>query len=114
MNDRIEIVNKRIEECPDIVQNSDVIIMNNPFEFFVPESVHIEIWKFLKANIQNGTILVTRPPIETTFKNLNTGISLNKWVKPYKVEKTIEESQMFVSLSLDATERSNIKFYEVL
>ncbi|XP_017754294.1 PREDICTED: uncharacterized protein LOC108546611 [Eufriesea mexicana] len=114
MNDRIEILNKRIEECPDIVQSSDVIIMNNPFEFFVSESVHIEIWKFLKANIRKGTILVTRPPIETTFKNLKTGISLNKWIKPYKLGKTIQESQMFVSLSLDTTERSNIKFYEVL
>ncbi|CAK9798897.1 hypothetical protein ANTQUA_LOCUS1771 [Anthophora quadrimaculata] len=113
MNDRIEIVNKRIEECPDIVQESDIIIMNNPFEFYVSESVHIEIWKFLKANIQSGTILITRPPIETTFKSLKTGISINKWVKRYESEKT-EELEVFESSILDPAEHSDIQFYEVL
>ncbi|XP_029037389.1 uncharacterized protein LOC114873327 [Osmia bicornis bicornis] len=114
MNDRIEIVNKRIEECPEIVQKSDIIIMNNPFEFYVAESVHIEIWKFLKANIQSGTILVTRPPIETTFKTLKTGISISKWLRPYESEKFTREPQVFGSLILDPNEHSDIRFYEVL
>ncbi|XP_076290806.1 uncharacterized protein LOC143214086 isoform X2 [Lasioglossum baleicum] len=114
MNDRIEIVNKKIEQCPDIVQSSDIIIINNPFEFYVPESVHIEIWKFLKANIQKGTILVTRPSIETTFKTLKTGISTKKWIKPYEVDKSTQEPQVFGSLVLDPNEHSNITFYEVL
>ncbi|XP_076648703.1 uncharacterized protein LOC143356690 [Halictus rubicundus] len=114
MNDRIEIVNKKIEECPDIVQSSNIIIMNNPFEFYVPESVHTEIWKFLKANIQKGTILVTRPSIETTFKTLKTGISIKKWIKPFEVDKSAQESQVFGSLVLDPNEHSDITFYEVL
>lgn len=114
MNDRIEIVNKKIEECPDIVQSSNIIVMNNPFEFYVPESVHTEIWKFLKANIQKGTILVTRPSLETTFKTLKTGISTKKWVKPYEVDKSTQEPQVFGSLVLDPNEHSNITFYEVL
>ncbi|KOC62465.1 hypothetical protein WH47_04125 [Habropoda laboriosa] len=113
MNDRIEVVNKRIEECPDIIQKSDIIIMNNPFEFYVSESTHIEIWKFLKANIQRGTILIIRPPIETTFKSLKTGISINEWVKPYKAEKT-EGLEIFEASILDPTEHSNIQFYEAL
>ncbi|XP_076757206.1 uncharacterized protein LOC143427159 [Xylocopa sonorina] len=113
MNDRVEIVNKRIEECPDIVQKSDVIIMNNPFEFYVPELVHIEIWKFLKANIKSGTILVTRPPIETTFKSLETGISIKKWLKPYESKRTVRESNIFASTALDLSEHSDIEFYEV-
>lgn len=114
MNDRIEIVNKRIEECPEIVQKSDIIIMNNPFEFYVAESVHIEIWKFLKANIQSGTILVTRPPIETTFKTLKTGISISKWLRPHESETFTRETQVFGSLILDPNEHSDIRFYEVL
>ncbi|XP_033335068.1 uncharacterized protein LOC117225532 [Megalopta genalis] len=114
MNDRIEIVNKRIEECPEIVQSSNVIIMNNPFEFYVPDSVHTEIWKFLKANIQKGTILVTRPSVETTFKTLKTGISVKKWLKPFELDKNAQDLQVFGSLVLDPTEYSDITFYEVL
>lgn len=113
MNDRIEIVHKRIEECPEIVQTSDVIIMNNPFEFYVSESVHREIWKFLIANIQSRTILVTKPSIETIFKNLRIG-SANKWVKFYKPEKTVEEFEIYGSVALESVEHEDIKFYEVL
>ncbi|XP_012154438.2 uncharacterized protein LOC100877832 isoform X1 [Megachile rotundata] len=114
MNDRIEVVNNRIEKCPEIVQQSNIIIMNNPFEFYVSDSVHIEIWKFLRENIQKGTILVTRPSIETTFKTLNTGISINKWLKPYRPQKFTGEPQVFGSLILDPDEHSDIHFYEVL
>ncbi|XP_015440429.1 PREDICTED: uncharacterized protein LOC107195157 [Dufourea novaeangliae] len=113
MNDRIEIVNKRIEECPDIVQSSNVIIMNNPFEFYVPESVHTEIWKFLKANIQRGTILVTRPAIETTLMNLKTGILMKNWIKPFKSDRITKGPQVFGSLTFDSDEHSEINFYEV-
>ncbi|XP_031850207.1 uncharacterized protein LOC116435118 [Nomia melanderi] len=113
MNDRIEIINKRIEECPDIVQRSNIIIMNNPFEFYVPESVHVEIWKFLKANIQKGTILITRPAVETTFKTLNTGILVKKWLKPCQLDRFIQEPQVFGSLVLDPNEHCDISLYEV-
>ncbi|KAG6799929.1 hypothetical protein HZU73_04737 [Apis mellifera caucasica] len=110
MNDRIEIVNKRIEMCPDIIQKSDIIIMNNPFEFYVSELEHTKIWKFLKTNIQSGTILITKPSIEITFKYLKTEIILDKWVKSYKSKKYKKESQIFIK----STENPDIKFYEVL
>ncbi|XP_043522182.1 uncharacterized protein LOC122535063 [Frieseomelitta varia] len=113
MNDRIEIVNKRIEECPEIVQTCDVIIMNNPFEFYASESVHREIWKFLIANIQSGTILVTKPSIETIFKNLKIGPA-SQWVKSYKPEKTVDEFEIFGSVAVESAEHEDIKFYEVL
>ncbi|KAF3422644.1 hypothetical protein E2986_10089 [Frieseomelitta varia] len=111
MNDRIEIVNKRIEECPEIVQTCDVIIMNNPFEFYASESVHREIWKFLIANIQSGTILVTKPSIETIFKNLKIGPA-SQWVKSYKPEKTVDEFEIFGSVAVESAEHEDIKFYE--
>ncbi|KAK1124941.1 hypothetical protein K0M31_006286 [Melipona bicolor] len=113
MNDRIKIVNKRIEECPEIVQTSDVIIVNNPFEFYVSESVHKEIWKFLISNIQSRTILVTKPSIETIFKNLKID-SANKWVKFYKSEKTVDEFEIYGSVALEPVEHEDIKFYEVI
>ena len=107
MNDRVEIINKRIEECPEILQNSNIIIMNNPFEFYVPQSVHTDIWKYLRCNIQKGTILVTRPSIERIFAALKTGISIKEWVKPYETEKNLKEP-------VDPDDHADINVYEVL
>lgn len=115
MTDRIEIVNKRVEDCPELVRDSDVIVLNNPFEFYVAESVHTEIWKFLRANIRRGTILVTRPSIETTLKDLQTGISIDEWVKPFDYEETREDKpQAYSSSSFDSSEYSDIKCYKVI
>lgn len=116
MNDRIEIVNKRIEACPDIVKKSDIIIMNNPFEFYVPESVHTEIWKFMRANTRSGTILVTKPSIEVILKGLKTGIQTNKWLKPWESMKNPEKPKMFPTFitQLDPVDCEDITFYEVV
>lgn len=84
MDDRISILHKRIEEVPEIIIQSDVIIINNAFEFYLPRDSQIEIWKILKTTIKSGTLLVTRPSVETTFKTLLIGISVDKWLKPFK------------------------------
>ncbi|KYQ53773.1 hypothetical protein ALC60_07256 [Trachymyrmex zeteki] len=84
MDNRISILHKRIEEVPEIIKQSDVIIINNAFEFYLPRDVQIDIWKCLRTAIKPGTLLVTRPSVETTFKILLIGISVEKWLKPFK------------------------------
>ncbi|EGI63248.1 hypothetical protein G5I_08276 [Acromyrmex echinatior] len=84
MDNRISILHKRIEEVPEIIEQSDVIIINNAFEFYLSRDVEIDIWKFLRTAIKPGTLLVTRPSVETTFKILLIGISIEKWLKPFK------------------------------
>ncbi|XP_066595908.1 uncharacterized protein [Prorops nasuta] len=85
MANRIEILNKRIEEASDVVNNSDVIIINNSFEFYLSVSEQTEVWTFLKNNIRKGTLLVIRPVIEAALKNLQTGIVINEWLRPYTI-----------------------------
>lgn len=110
MDDRISILHKRIEEVPDIIKQSDVIVINNAFEFYLPEHVQIDIWKFLKTAIKPGTLLVTRPSVETTFKTLLIGISIGKWLKPLK--KPYSDKFPFL---LDYEDKfSEILCYEVL
>lgn len=122
MEDRIEILHKKIEDSEDVLKSADVIISNNAFEFYVSEEKHIEIWQFLKKHIKKGAILVTRPELETTFKNLNTGIDLKEWVKPYRYltgedeageDETPERILMPGSNVLD-TVHSDLGYYEIL
>ncbi|XP_071633419.1 uncharacterized protein [Temnothorax longispinosus] len=84
MDDRISILHKRIEEVPETIKQSDVIVINNAFEFYLPRDVQIDIWKFLKNAIKPKTLLITRPSVEATFKTLSIGISVEKWLKPFK------------------------------
>jgi len=84
MDDRIAILHKRIEEVPEIIKQSDVIIINNAFEFYLSRDVQIDIWKFLRTAIKPRTLLVTRPSVETTFRTLVIGISVEEWLKPFK------------------------------
>lgn len=87
MTDRIEVVNKKIEECKDLVESADVIVFNNALEFYVPDNVSIEIWCFLKEHIKPNALLVTRPHLKAIFKNLKSDLLVEeKWVEPCKVE----------------------------
>lgn len=111
MDHRISIIHNRIEDIPEIIEKSDVIIINNPFEFYLPQDVHINIWEYLKNTIKQGTILVTRPSVETSFKTLRIKISIKKWLKPLQKIHSNKFSAAFDMIEKDC---DDIKCYEVL
>lgn len=110
MDDRISVLHKRIEEVPEVIKQSDVIVINNSFEFYLPRDVQIDIWTFLKAAIKPGTLLIARPSVETTFKTLSIGISVEKWLKPLKKPP----SNKFSFLPDYEDKFAEILYYEVL
>lgn len=116
MNDKIEILHKKIEDAPEVVKASDVVVINNPFEFYLTESEQIEIWRFLKDNIKKGAFLITRPSVETMLENLQTGIVVSEWLKP--LPSCQSNNQEFSSLSSvtskDGRKYDNIIGYEVI
>lgn len=116
MDDRIEILHKKIEEAEDVVRISDVIVLNNVFEFYLSEALQIEIWKFLRANIKKGALIVTQPRIETTFSQLETGIDINAWLKPVQTPSTASEEFQFFTTEKNDDDNAflEIACYEVL
>lgn len=115
MQDRIEILHKRIEEAAEVIKLADVIILNNPFEFYLTETEQINIWQFLKVNIKKGTTIVTYPQIETIFENLNTGIQINEWLK--RLEQPCIDNCSLSQFDMDIDdldEDSNVACYEIL
>ncbi|KAK2584271.1 hypothetical protein KPH14_006677 [Odynerus spinipes] len=116
MSDKIEILHKKIEYAPEEVRLSDIIVINNPFEFYLTESEQIEVWRFLKENIKKGAFLVTRPSVETMLKDLETGIVVSDWLKP--LPSCQSNNQEFSSLSSvtskDGRKYDNIVGYEII
>ncbi|GFG34682.1 hypothetical protein Cfor_10909 [Coptotermes formosanus] len=79
--DRIEIIEANVADRPDVILSADVIIMNNVFEFFMEPEEQVTVWRFLRQTVKPGTLLVTVPPLEETFSQLQTGIVLSEWVQ---------------------------------
>ncbi|XP_037287484.2 uncharacterized protein LOC119180394 [Rhipicephalus microplus] len=109
MEDRIKVINANVLAVPDLVASSDVVILNNVFEFFTPEQEQVALWQFLRRTIKKGAILVTVPSLEDSLKNLQTGIVISEWVKQSYVTDPLAYS--FV---LDHEELTELCSYEVL
>ncbi|XP_015521769.2 uncharacterized protein LOC107225726 isoform X1 [Neodiprion lecontei] len=116
MDKRVEIMHNRIEDTEDVVRTSDVVILNNVFEFYLSEAAQIKIWNFLRSNIKKGALIVTQPRIETTFSQLDTGIQVDSWVRPIQSNaSTSEDFQFFASDKNDVNSTfTEIACYEVL
>lgn len=116
MDNRIEILHKRIEDAEEVVRASDVVVLNNVFEFYLSEVTQIEIWNFLQANIKKGALIVTQPRIETTFSQLETGIEIESWLRPVPASASASEDFQFFSTDKNDVDGSftEIACYEVL
>lgn len=113
MTDRVEI------RCADIcseltlLEQADVVVLNNVFEFFLPVDEQIRTWKILREHLTKpGCVLVTVPSLEeaTVFNN-KACIDLNSWVKPCTVNYNVTE---YCSSDEDSYDLQNIFFYKVM
>lgn len=85
MNKRIEVINKKIQDCGDVLKSADVVVLNNVFEPYLPKEKHAELWYFFKEHIKKGAYIVCRPAIEHAVKDLNLNIDVTEWVKKVEV-----------------------------
>ncbi|XP_024941582.1 uncharacterized protein LOC107268352 isoform X2 [Cephus cinctus] len=115
MQDRIDILHKRIEDAPDTIKSADVIVLNNVFEFYLSEVEQIQVWQFLRTTMTKGTIVVTKPYIEETLKHLNTVIKINEWLRRIKEPQGSPAPNLFcMPLADEQGKYSDIASYEVL
>ncbi len=71
LNDRIAINEAELTSRPDLVASSDVLVMMNVAEWFVPSpEFRVAMWQFVRQHLRPGSLLVTNPDLETTFENL--------------------------------------------
>ncbi|XP_060150736.1 uncharacterized protein [Globicephala melas] len=54
-----------------LLQNADVIIMNNVFEYFLNEAEQARAWEYISHNVRKrGSLLVTVPSLEDSLSSL--------------------------------------------
>lgn len=112
MHDRVQIRCADICSEPTLLEQADIVVLNNVFEFFLSMNQQIRTWKFIREHVTTpGCILVTVPSLEeaTEFNN-KPCIDVNSWVKPCIVNYDVPEISL---LEEDLDELQNIFFYQV-
>ncbi|XP_076315833.1 uncharacterized protein LOC143228452 isoform X2 [Tachypleus tridentatus] len=100
--------------CSDIcsvpqISEADVIVLNNVFEFFLPQDIQVKTWQFLRSSIKQGAILVSIPSLEDIFKQIKTEVDVKSWVK-----KRIITDPLVAMTAQDQEELTEIVTYDVL
>ncbi|XP_023607288.1 uncharacterized protein LOC102428347 isoform X1 [Myotis lucifugus] len=80
--DRIKVLHADICTQDSLLQNADVIIMNNVFEYFLDEAEQARAWECISHNVRKqGSLLVTVPSLEESLSGLQVSIQLSSWVE---------------------------------
>ena len=84
MNSRIQTINAELSTKEEILRQSDVIILNNVFDWFAPIDIQVTLWQIVHQNVKPGSLLVTIPSLQEALRILpnNANIDLASWVQP--------------------------------
>ncbi|XP_068016460.1 uncharacterized protein [Melanerpes formicivorus] len=80
--DRIKVVHADIRTQASLLQEADVVVMNNVFEYFLDRQEQARAWDFIAGNVRKrGALLVTVPSLKESLSKLQTDIQLSQWVE---------------------------------
>jgi len=118
MTDRVQVSCADICSRVDLLQQADVVILNNVFEFFMPVETQKSIWKLLWETVRKpGCILVVIPSLESSINSLQLDLDLCSWVEPIDVsqQRAVAELQLFGCADPENSESDfdNIYVYKV-
>ncbi|KAM8921758.1 uncharacterized protein RCH25_016471 [Pelodytes ibericus] len=85
--DRIKVYHSDICCQTALLQEADVVILNNVFEYFLDKEEQAKAWTVLNENLRKrGSLLVTVPSLKESLENLQINIRLDQWVEEIKLD----------------------------
>ncbi|KAK9959647.1 hypothetical protein ABG768_009757 [Culter alburnus] len=114
-SDRIQVIHADIRSQAALVQNTDVLIMNNVFEFFMEPSDQMQAWLYINQNFRKkGALLVTVPSIQEALTLLQDAVfletlALGQWIEEVQIDYTVYQKN-----DTDPDSLKQIHLYRVL
>ncbi|XP_059209313.1 uncharacterized protein zgc:109986 isoform X2 [Centropristis striata] len=109
LTDRIQVIHSDVCQQNVLLQNADVLIMNNVFEFFMEPSQQVTAWRFIRENFRKkGSLLVTVPSLQESLNPLQEVLPLG-WVEELPVDY-----DGFVGGDTDTDALTQIHLYRVM
>ncbi|KAF7993258.1 hypothetical protein HCN44_006318 [Aphidius gifuensis] len=87
MDKRVEVMNKRISEVPDVLKTTDVVVIVNIIEDYPTQAEQNNVWTLLKENLKKNTYIVSTYTLSSYFTKLNSTINVDDWVKQAKIQE---------------------------
>ncbi|KAI5611499.1 hypothetical protein C0J50_4733, partial [Silurus asotus] len=112
-SDRIKVIHDNICSQSMLLQNADVLIMNNVFEYFMEPKDQVRAWQFISQNfLKKGALLVTVPSIQDALISLqetNEIPAIGHWLQEVPVDYNA-----FLQNDTDLDSLKQIHLYRVL
>ncbi|KAL7862109.1 hypothetical protein SRHO_G00135500 [Serrasalmus rhombeus] len=112
-SDRIQVIHADICSQAALVQNADVLIMNNVFEYFMEARDQLRAWQFISQNfLKKGALLVTVPSIQEALMSLQdtNGLSaIGHWLEEVPLDYSV-----YLKNDADPDSLKQIHLYRVL
>ncbi|KAK2879075.1 hypothetical protein Q8A67_019866 [Cirrhinus molitorella] len=114
-SDRIQVIHADIRSQAALVQNADVLIMNNVFEYFMEPSEQMQAWLFISQNFRKkGALLVTVPSIQETLALLQDTVFLETLALGQWIEEVPLDYSVYLKKDTDPDSLKQIHLYRVL
>ncbi|KAM9202555.1 uncharacterized protein PS065_016006 [Dugong dugon] len=108
--DRIKVLHADICTQGSLLQNADVVIMNNVFEYFLNEAEQTRAWEYINHNVRKqGSLLVTVPSLEESLSGLQSNIQLSLWVEEVPLNYDV-----YPEKDIDREALEQIHLYKIL
>ncbi|XP_038583980.1 uncharacterized protein zgc:109986 isoform X2 [Micropterus salmoides] len=109
LTDRIKVLHTDVCLQNVLLQNTDVLIMNNVFEFFMEPSEQVRAWRFIMENFRKkGSLLVTVPSLQESLSPLQEAL------QPGWVEELPVDYDVYLGRDTDPDALRQIHLYRVV
>ncbi|XP_076604020.1 uncharacterized protein LOC143331228 [Chaetodon auriga] len=109
LTDRIKVLHTDVCLQDVLLQNTDVLIMNNVFEFFMEPSEQVRAWRFIMENFRKkGSVLVTVPSLQESLNPLQEAL------QPGWVEELPVNYDVYLGRDTDPDDLRQIHLYRVV
>ncbi|XP_073683405.1 uncharacterized protein [Garra rufa] len=114
-SDRIQVIHADIRSQAALVQNADVLIMNNVFEYFMEPSEQMQAWLFISQNFRKkGALLITVPSILEAITLLQDAVFLETLALGQWIEEVPLDYSVYLKNDTDPDSFKQIHLYRVL
>ncbi|XP_069391323.1 uncharacterized protein [Paralichthys olivaceus] len=109
LNDRVQVLQADVCTQDVLLQNTDVLVMNNVFEYFMEPSEQIKAWRFIMQNlVKTGSLLVTVPSLQESLD------ALQEALRPGWVEELPVDYDVYLGRDTDPEALRQIHLYRVM
>ncbi|XP_029349747.1 uncharacterized protein LOC115035859 [Echeneis naucrates] len=109
LTDRVQVLHTDVCTQDVLLQNADVLVLNNVFEFFMEPEEQVRAWRFIMQNFRRcGSLLVSVPSLQESLDTLQEPL------QPGWVEELPLDYDVYLGGDTDPDALRQIHLYQVI